>query len=1265
MHFKSLELSGFKSFADRTRVDFEPGVTAIVGPNGCGKSNIADAIRWVLGEQNARLLRGQKMEDVIFNGSDLRKPLGLAEVSLTLSGVDAVLPVDYREITVTRRVFRSGEGQYLINKNACRLKDIDDLFAGTGIGLSAYSIMEQGKMDMVLSSKPEDRRFIFEEAAGITKYKEKKREALRKLDATEENLVRLSDIIREVRRQLVSVERQASRARRAREAGDRLKEIELQFAAKQLAGLDEALRDAEETRDAARRDEDEATRDIGALEAEGKALHAQLKALDEELGTVQARRVGVSGSIESSRSRIESNERQVREIEERDGAYARELEGLTTALAALEGEEGVLAKALESAAGESRLAAADLDAAEKACEELRARLREGEEGAQRQRGELIELINLNSKHRNELSGLRYSARTAALRGARLVVEERELGEKGERARQALQENGACRERLAAAREEGALGLERALAAAEEARGEGERIRGSLLSCEKELASCDSACGLLTRYRDSHEGYAEGVRAVMEEARREGTGLAGIIGAVGEKIRALPGFERALEAALSHSLQHVLTRSVGDACGALAFLGDTADAGFLPCDGLAAAPAVDAPRGDGLIGRALDHVAFDPASSPAAAFLLGATWFVRDLDSATALLGGCAPGVRLATLTGEVLASGGAIETAGRGRGASPIVTRERELAELGARAETLRRQREALLATLGESEEKRRRIEGALGGARETLRQREIELAEARTEEAQAAGDLSRLDAEREAVRGEAAELEEQRRDSALREGQLEQEIAKNEEREKSIQDSLSAVQAGMEVGARELEGRQAAAVEMKMRLASAGAREQGRRTEFDRVTREIARDRETIAARIAQREREAARNAELVSETAGLRRAIEALIAERDTTETDARERERRKAALYERQRELDELLRDKVASMGSVKDRVTQLSVAFAERRAERTRIIERVRDQYGEDLAAVRLEPADADWEAVGREIEELREKLRRIGPVNMVAIEEHDELAGRLTFLTTQEADLLSAKDSLVKAITRINAETTRMFSQTFETIRGNFKEMYRDLFGGGSADLLLEEGVDVLEAGINIVARPPGKKLQAISLLSGGEKALTAVALLFAIFKVRPSPFCVLDEIDAPLDESNINRFLGMLGQFLTHTQFIIVTHNKRTISMADVMYGITMEESGVSKVVSVKFGKGHKKTAPRAARPGGHAQAEAGEAPADAAAPTDALREGDSAAAVEADAAGGGTEADPEARPVSGAGAGEAESTGGAGIDAPGGAGGG
>lgn len=1187
MHFKSLELSGFKSFADRTRFEFEPGVTAVIGPNGCGKSNIADSIRWVLGEQNARLLRGQKMEDVIFSGSDLRKPLGLAEVSITLSGVDGVLPVDYGEITVTRRVFRSGEGQYLINKNPCRLKDIDDLFMGTGIGLSAYSIMEQGKMDMILSSKPEDRRFIFEEAAGITKYKERKREALRKLDATEENLVRLSDIIKEVRRQLASVERQAARARRAREAAERLKAVELQLAAKQLADLDEALGADEETLGAARRDEESATRRIGELEEEGKSLHGRLMALDAELGTVHARRVGVSGSIEGGRTRIEANGRQIREIEERELAYAGELEEMAAARAVLQGEERRLAQALEAASGERRAAAADLEAAEKGCEELRSRLLEAEAAAQQRRAELIGLITLNSKHRNELSGIKFGAKTASLRGARLGVEERELAEKADRARQALREKSAERERLEAARDEAARALDSARVASEEARRDAEGVREAAARCERELACAESARGLIARYRDSHEGYAGGVRTVMGEAAREGSALKGVIGAVGEKIKARRGFERALEAALGHSIQTILTRSLDDALAALAFLGEGGDAGFLPCDRPAPGAETAAPRGDGLLGRAIDHLIFPPEASGAAAFLLHSTWFARDLDAALGMAAGSPPGVRFATLAGEVVVAGGGIETFGRGRGASALVTRELDLSDLDERRRGLSGERDRHAAALAGASARLRERDSALEGARDALRRREIELAEARTEESQAGGELGRLEAERDAVLGEAAELEGQRRDSAAREREIEKEIAGNEGREKSIQEALSAAQAEAEAGGRDLDRRQGEVVEAKMRLASAGAREEAIRAEFERLTRESARNAEAASALSARREREAARREELAAEIENLHRSIEALIAERDTTDTDAREREGRKRALYERQRELDELLREQVASMAAMKDRVAQLSIALAGRRADRARVIERVREAHNEDLLSVRIGPGAADWDAAAAEAEDLREKLRRIGPVNMVAIEEHDELAGRLNFLTAQESDLLSAKESLVKAIARINAETTRMFSRTFETIRGNFKEIHRELFGGGSADLVLEEGVDILDAGINIVARPPGKKLQSISLLSGGERALTAVALLFAIFKVRPSPFCVLDEIDASLDESNINRFLGMLGQFLGSTQFIIVTHNKRTISMADVMYGITMEESGVSKVVSVRFGKGHRKTGER------------------------------------------------------------------------------
>ncbi|MDD5556273.1 MAG: chromosome segregation protein SMC [bacterium] len=1184
MYFKSLDLIGFKSFPDRTRFNFEPGVTAIVGPNGCGKSNIADAIRWVLGEQNARLLRGARMEDVIFCGSDGRKPLGLAEVSLTLAGADASLGVDWSEVTVTRRAFRSGEGQYLINRNPCRLRDIEEIFMGTGIGLSAYSIIEQGKMDMVISSRPEDRRFIFEEAAGITKYKERKREALRKLDSTEANLARLGDIIGEVRRQLASVERQAARARRAKEVGDRLRDLEIRYASRRLADLDAEIARGEAARGEAAGREAEMKAEIARLEAEAESLREALHDLDRDVDSLQARREGVAGGIENNRSRIEADERLIRELEESERLFDGEIRALEEALAALVEERAGLEAGADEAARAAERAASECAAAERGLEESAAALSECEERLGARQAELIDVVNLASRERNELDALRAAARGAALRAARLEVERRELAERREEASRALEGKRAGREEIERGRQAAAAAVADAGRRGDEARRALEALRDERARRDAEIARCDSMCAALRRCIENREGLGDGVRRVMAAAG--GGGLAGILGVAADRITASPGYERALEAALGHALQFILAGSLDDALLAARLLEGGEEAFFLPAEGLAEPPDVGGLRGPGLAGRAIDLVSFEPSFGPAARRLLAGAYFVEGLDEARALLGSCRPGVRLATRAGELLVAGGEARTVAGGRAACMAVSARNELDRELSRADALRGGMAGLLAEIAGAGEAVREADAAAAGAGERLRGADIALARANAEEAASAAALERIDSETEAVLAEAAEIDAGGRESSAREAAIEASVAARRERERELQEAVRAAREEAAARSREREERRAAVTDLKVLAAAAREKAGGLRSGLERLRAQVAQSESALRGQREQRERAAARRAALAREVAALKIAVETLLRERETSDSDARRREEGKASLYERQKRAGDLLREAVAGLEARKDEIRKIEVALAGARARRQALVDSIVGQYGTDPASVAVDEAVTDWEAVGAEVVELREKLRRMGPVNMGALEEQEELAGRLAFLTEQERDLLSAKDSLLKAIGKINVETRRMFTETFGAIRSNFTDLFKDLFGGGSADLLLEEGADVLEAGINIMARPPGKRLQGISLLSGGEKALTAVALLFAIFKVRPSPFCVLDEIDAPLDESNINRFLEMLGSFLERTQFIIITHNKRTISLADVMYGITMEEKGVSKVVSVKFRK-EKEAEPR------------------------------------------------------------------------------
>jgi chromosome segregation protein len=672
-----------------------------------------------------------------------------------------------------------------------------------------------------------------------------------------------------------------------------------------------------------------------------------------------------------------------------------------------------------------------------------------------------------------------------------------------------------------------------------------------------------------------------VKTIFNEAGREGTKLEGILGVVADKFEVPEKYARALEVALGHSLQLLMVRSAQDALAAFPIIEDRGEASFLPLDGLDEPESLEQPQGVGLLGSALDFVTCERTFSPAARQLLANTYFVRDLSSALRIFEISRPGVRLATLSGELLVSRGTMRKIGRE--ASPLLSREREISRLERRYKELKAEKDEMQRAVDEARERYNITDRRFSDEQELAQRLEIELAGARGEEARTEHHCQNLKAESDSVGKEISEIENQQGESALEERDLQRRISEGQEREEAVDNSLRELQEALALKTDEREQIQAFITELKVKLATAREEEKSARLRFERASSEVKKVQDAVEARNVQIQRSASRRRALAAEIEGLRVAIDSLLSEKDTTDTNIKDREESKSTLYEKLKNAESRLKEQISRVGELKDETSKHEIVLVKRRAERDVIAGRIRDQYEVDLTGVALDEGIEDWNSVKEKIEKLKNRLKRIGPVNMVALEEHKELENRFSFLTDQEKDLLSARDSLKKAIDRINTETTRMFTETFEAVKTHFREMFTELFGGGSANLVLEEGVDILEAGINIVARPPGKKLQNISLLSGGERALTAVSLLFAILKVKPSPFCVLDEIDAPLDESNINRFLALLQKFLENSQFIIVTHNKRTISMADIMYGITMEESGVSKVVSAKLTKEHEK----------------------------------------------------------------------------------
>jgi chromosome segregation protein len=1184
MYLRKLEIVGFKSFADRTVLEFERGMTVIVGPNGCGKSNVSDAIRWVLGEQSAKALRGGKMEDCIFNGTDQRKGLGMAEVSLTLAECEQVLGTEYNEVTITRRVFRSGEGQYFINKTPCRLKDIQRLFMDTGVGTNSYSVLEQGRIDMILSARPEDRREVFEEASGITKYKADKREALRKLEQTEANLLRLADIIREVRRQIISLQRQAGKARRYQELHNQLRGYDLFFTRQRRAALDDQIRGCE-SRLASLAEQDEAVRaDVQESEAETQAGRRALTDLEEQIAraveqSIQARtELGrVHELIGINRDRIQ----ELRLLSERDHRDAEEA-------ARLVGEHRT---SREEADRLYQRAVADLEECESSLHEVTAELNRrttalSEAAAQldQLRAESIDLESRMAHGQNQLADLDTQQRGTVIRRERLAAEQSEI----RRTVELFQERRAgMQQQLDAARQD-AQRHEAVLRTyqMDSTRRATERqdVQATLQDVRSRIAARRAQIELLSESHSQAEGFPGGARWLLDPAGDAAVDRTRLLGALADQILADPPYQTALEAALRAWLDAVIVADEAAAREILEALESSRRGAvrLLVLD-RDSDPAPEA--GDDAGVALLNYVQCSAAVRPLAERLLRNVRVVERLAEAPAR-----PPLHRVYVT-----RGGAVL---RGDGTAELWTRETQEDNPVTRRHTLalwNQELASLELALNQHDEADRRLkaaEGDLGRAIEETRrhceasQRNLALLEGEFQIiSQEAGQAEeRL----ETVTWELNALNEQDQSgAALRQsliGQLDQfrdrqagvrhQLTLNTEAHRRLdQERVHWLSEATELRVKLAERRQE--VEMLER------RRQGidtRITELEKLSSERRLGVHSYQARIESIE---ASIVESESRIAPLEQQAAALQAQ---VETARRQRE----TLGVRLAALEEKLGAKRQALDELRGRKSELEVSVAQERIRRQNLLERVLSDYRITAEQMAAEPApewpdgrEPDRETIETTIAELRTKLDAMGPVNLAAIEENNELEERYRFLTQEQDDLQKSKAQLIEMIRKINKTTTEMFSKTFELVNANFQEMFKKLFGGGSAKLVLLNEEDVLESGIEIIARPPGKKLQTVSLLSGGERTMTAVALLFSLFLVKPSAFCMLDELDAALDDANIGRFVQMLEGFLQRSQFVVITHNRQTIAAADALYGVTMED-GVSRIISARFTPHHR-----------------------------------------------------------------------------------
>jgi chromosome segregation protein len=1236
MRLKKLVLNGFKSFADRTEFVFDSPITGIVGPNGCGKSNVVDAFKWVLGEQSAKSLRGDAMLDVIFNGSSVRKPAGMAEVVLVFENPQREdgtrhLPVETDEVSVGRRLFRDGTSEYQVNNSSSRLKDIRELFLDTGVGVDAYSVIEQGRVAALLEANPAERRLIFEEAAGISKFKQKKKEAVRKLEKVDQNLVRVNDIVEEVDRRLRSVKLQAGKARSYNEYSTKLRELRLQYALQEYHQHATQLADLEKRQAEASSSLDEITQQLAQAQNGLATNRQEFEELSQQKQRTQHQLVQAKADVHSAQQRQQFAKQQLEQIAEQLEQFERDranLEDKSTEVAAhLEEQSGALAQFTE-----------ELDEHRGTIAERQEQFREGQHQLNqtiteidRNKNAILDLMRRLAQTNSRLGAIEIERKNFAAQQERVAQRRRVVVEELEGLENARRE---LQEKLDAAKAH----VESQQKALEGKRAEAAALGQQISQISEQLgAAKEHRSGLVSRQRllsdleAKREGVSEGVKSVLRQREQKFPFVRGLVADV---LRVDVEHAATIEAALDGRDQLLVADSLEAVVGAREAFEDlegrvnvlvaredqilSGGTGYQPVSseenhGLVAraTKAYDWNRHPYRVRLAMDLVRFEPSDAPIARHLLGRTVIVDDLVTAAALHREGPAGFRYVTIAGEVIEADGTFR-AGPFTASMGLLSRRSELEAIALQIAEVDQRIAELTGKIAEGNQAAKSLEASQNELRNAIYQANETKVELNSQVARNNDQQASLKREQPVLERELAAFLDNVGKLAAEEGKLSENKAGMEADQNARQqkvDELAASQKEIEEHLRmwgeeltskrvllgQIQEKQLAAQQQVQRLTA-------QKAEFAQQLQRISQSAESLAGRRGGVERELAGAAEKEQILVEQQKELAGILEELEQRVADVAQIVRTLTGEVESTRERH----------AEVEGELHQVQMKAGELRVRLEASVQRTLEELQLDLPARYAEaqaaeggyvPADMDWDAVAGEIKELRDKIHRLGNVNVDAIAEQDELEQRAQFMQQQLTDLADAKAQLTELIDTINTESGVRFEQTFNAVREHFQAMFRKIFGGGAADVFLEtevqekvkrevtkedgsivtvdeivtRKVDVLDAGIEIIARPPGKKPVSISQLSGGEKAMTCISLLMSIFKSKPSPFCILDEVDAPLDEANNQRFGMIIQEFLDTSQFIVITHHKRTMQIADVLYGVTMQEQGVSKRVAVKF----------------------------------------------------------------------------------------
>lgn len=1179
MYLKSIEIHGFKSFANKINFQFHNGITGIVGPNGSGKSNVADAVRWVLGEQRIKQLRGASMQDVIFSGTETRKPLSYAYVAITLDNSDHQLAIDFDEVTVARRIYRSGESEYLINGAPSRLKDVNELFYDTGIGKEGYSIIGQGQIDKILSGKPEERRELFDEAAGIVKFKRRKAAAQNKLESEKQNLVRVTDILAELEKQTGPLERQSEVAKVYLKKKEELKALDINVFLLENERLKAQLQEIGEKHRIASGDLRETKDKYEHIKEEYEQVQSRIEALDtaieearntlNDTGLLRGRLEGEVAVLKEQINSARGNEAHLRNRKDAVSAEIAAKNGDKEEILAQKARIDSQVRELTETRDEVRR---QLEAVQGRIEELNSQIEAGKNA-------IIGELNQRATIKSRLG--RYDSMTEQINIRKAELNSRILRAKSDE--EAREENirqleqrfeeitGQLRQmNEEAAAKESELGeIRHSLA------GHDQKLRETQQSYHQEKSRLEALSNLTERY----EGYGGSVKKVMEQKER----VKGIIGVVADIIQLEKKYETAIETALGGNIQNIVTDDENTAKKMIAFLKEqrAGRATFLPLTSITRPQEFkdqEVLREKGVIGMADELVTTDTKYRNVAKAMLGRIVVVDNVDNAVKIARKYDYSIRMVTIEGELLVPGGAI-SGGAFRNSSNLLGRRREMEELEKKIRRLAQTIEDINTAIEDTKSHRNKLRMEIETAKADMQKCSIEQNTVRISISQARERIAEEEEGFDSMKREEKEIESQIQEIISSKETIQKELSASEELEKSTQEQISLWQKQLEESRREESEASAHVAQWDLKVEKMLQTQEFHQVNVDRIAGETERSRkelDEIEEALLQSERDVAEKSGHIEE---IQRTIEASHDAQSQSEIQLREDMEKKEVLSGRQKNFFTAREELAERMTGLDKEVYRLS-------SQKERLEESVESQINYMWNEYEITLSDAmtarneeltDLPAMKRDISSLKDQIRKLGDVNVNAIEDYKNLMERYTFMKTQHDDLVEAEKTLEGIIQELDSAMRKQFNEKFAEISREFDKVFKELFGGGKGTLELMEDEDILEAGIRIIAQPPGKKLQNMMQLSGGEKALTAISLLFAIQNLKPSPFCLLDEIEAALDESNVSRYAKYLHKLTRHTQFIVITHRRGTMERADRLYGITMQEKGVSTLVSVNL----------------------------------------------------------------------------------------